>query len=68
MWPVGTLGRRQAVSSRHSDTGGRRVMLARLVFWMSGASGMGANAVDRKPTFFGVFKLSARRFLMRKDS
>ena len=34
-------------------------MYARLVFWGSGASGMGANAVDRKLTFFGVFKISA---------
>ena len=32
-------------SSLHSDTGGRRVMLASLVFWRFGASGMGANAV-----------------------
>ena len=45
MWPV------------RSDTSGRRVLGARLVFWGSGASGMGANAVDKKPTFFGVFKI-----------
>ena len=51
-WPVATLGRRQVVSSRHSTTDGHRVMRARLVFWRSGASGMGANAVDKK---FGVF-------------
>ena len=51
-----------------------RVIRARLVFWRSGASGMGANAVERKSTFFwcfqnecaeigiffGVFKMSAR--------
>ena len=41
----GPSGRRQVVSSRHSETTGRRVMRARLVFWKSGASGMGANAV-----------------------
>ena len=35
-------------------------MRARLVFLGAGASGMGANAVDRKSTFFGVFKISAR--------
>ena len=34
-------------------------MRARLEFWRSGASGMGANAVDRKSIFF-VFKISAR--------
>ena len=34
-------------------------MRARLVFW-SGASGMGANAVDMKSTFVGVFKMNAR--------
>ena len=33
LWPVGTLGRRQVVSSRHSATGRRRVMRARLMFW-----------------------------------
>ena len=32
-----------------------------------GVSGVGANAVDKKSNFFGVFKISARRFLMRKD-
>ena len=31
-------------------------MRARVVFWWSGASGMGANAVDKTSTFFGVFK------------
>ena len=36
----------------------RHVMRARLVFWRSGASGMGANAVDKKSTFWGVFKTS----------
>ena len=56
MSPVGTLGRKQVVSSRHSDTGGRRVMRARLVFWGSGASGTGANAVDRKSIFFWCFQ------------
>ena len=34
LWPVRTLGRRQVVASRHSATGARRVMRARLVFWM----------------------------------
>ena len=58
MWPVKPLGRRQVVSSRHSDTGGRRVMRVRLVFWGSGASGTGANAVDKKSTFLCVFKSS----------
>ena len=33
LWLVGTLGRRQVVSSRHSAAGGRRVMSARLMFW-----------------------------------
>ena len=60
LWPVGTLGRKQVASSRHSDAGGCRVMRARLVFLAAGASGMGANAVDKKSTFFGVFKISAR--------
>ena len=36
-------------------------MRARLVFRRSGASGMGANAVDRKSTLCGVLKISARR-------
>ena len=44
LWPV------------RSDSGGRRVLGARLVFWVSGASGMGANAVDRKWTFFWCFQ------------
>ena len=35
-------------------------MRTRLVFWGSGASGVGAHAVDRKSTFFGVFKIKAR--------
>ena len=39
----------------HSDKSGRRVIRARLVFWKSGASGMGANAIDKKSTFFEVF-------------
>ena len=39
---------------------GRRVMRARLVFWVSGASGMGAFALDMKSTFFVFFKISAR--------
>ena len=43
LWPVKTLGRRQVVSSWHSATSGRRVMRARIVFWRSGASGMGAK-------------------------
>ena len=43
----------------HSDASGRRVMRARLVFWRSGASSMGANAVDWNSTFFGVFKIKA---------
>ena len=43
LWPVRTLGRRQVVSSRHSDTSGRRVMRARLVFRRSGASGIGCE-------------------------
>ena len=34
--PVRTWERKQVVSSRHSDTGGRRVMRARLVFWVMG--------------------------------
>ena len=38
---------------------GRRVMRARPVFRRSGASGMGANAGDRKSTFAGVLKTSA---------
>ena len=49
---AGTLGRRQVVSSRHSDTSGRCVMRALLVFWGSGAGGMGANAVHKKSKFF----------------
>ena len=53
LWPIGTLGPRQVVSSRQSATGVRCVMRARLVFWRSGASGRSANAVDRKSTFFG---------------
>ena len=44
VWPVGTLERRQVVSSQHSAAGGRRVTRASLVFWRSGASDMGANA------------------------
>ena len=67
LWPVRTMGRRQVVSSRHSAASGSRVMRARLVFWRSGASGMGANAVDGKSTFF-VLNTSACRFLMRKVS
>ena len=39
---------------------GRRVMRVRFVFWRSGASDMGANAVDKTSTFFGVFKISGR--------
>ena len=35
-------------------------MHARLVFWRSGASGMGANAADKNSTFFGVLKTGAR--------
>ena len=35
--PLERWGRRQVVSSRHSATGGRRVMRARLVFWRSGS-------------------------------
>ena len=31
-----------------------------LVFWRSGASGVGANAVDKKSTFFGVFSKQVR--------
>ena len=31
-------------------------MRAPLVFWRSGASGMGANAVVKKSAFSGVFK------------
>ena len=31
-------------------------MRARLVFWRSRASGMGANAVDKTSTFVGVFQ------------
>ena len=46
----------------------RRVMRARLVFYGSVASGMGANAVYKKSTFLDVSKISARRSLMRKDS
>ena len=42
--------------SLHSATGGRRAMRARLVFWMSGASGMGAHAVDKKSTFLMFFQ------------
>ena len=49
LWPVRTLVRRQVVSSRHSDAGGRRVMRARLEFWESGACGMGANQNKRAP-------------------
>ena len=52
LWPVRTLERRQVVSSRHPATSGRRVIRARLVLWRSGASGMGAYAVDKKSTFF----------------
>ena len=52
-WPGSTLGRKQ-VSSWHSATSGRRVMRARLVFWRSGASGMGRH-------FCGVFEISALR-------
>ena len=59
LWPVGTLGSQQHVSTRHSATSGRRVMRARVVFWRSGASGMGANAVEGKSTLC-VFKTSAR--------
>ena len=55
LWPVRTLACRQVVSSRHSATSGRRVIRARLVFWRSGASGMGANAVDNKD-MFGCFQ------------
>ena len=60
LWLVGALVRRKVVSSLHSDTGGRRVMRASLVFWRLGASGMGANAVHKKSTFFGALKTSAR--------
>ena len=55
-WNVGAQA--GSVSSRHPDTSGRRVMSARFVFWRSGASGMGANAVDKKSTFFGVLKIT----------
>ena len=44
--PLERWGAGQVVSSRHSAAGGRRAMRARLVFWRSGASGMGANAVS----------------------
>ena len=52
----------KVASASHALTvsGGRRVMRARLVFWKSGASGMGANAVDKTSTFYGVFKIKAR--------
>ena len=55
LWPVRTFGRKQVVSSRHSVTGGRCVMRARLVLWRSGSSGMGASAVDRKSKFWGCY-------------
>ena len=42
----------EVLSSRHSATSGRRVIRARLVFWRSGASGVGASAVHKKSTFF----------------
>ena len=58
LWPVRALGRRPVVPSRHSAASGRRGMRARLVCWRSGASGMGANAVD--DIFLSVFKISAR--------
>ena len=61
--PVGTLGRRQVDPSRNSDTGGRCVMHARLVFWGPAASGMGTTAVDRKSSVLGVFEMSARTCL-----
>ena len=48
----------EVLSSRHSATSGRRVIRARLVFWRSGASGVGASAVHKKSTFFGVVKIS----------
>ena len=55
-WEVGA----QAGCSQDSAAGGRRMIRARLVFWRSGANGMGTNTVVTKPTFLGVFKMSAR--------
>ena len=60
LWPVKTLERRQVVSSRHAGTSGRRAMHARLIFWRSGANGMGANALEKKSTFCGVLKTCVR--------
>ena len=51
-----TLEHKQVVSSRHLATSDHRVVRARLVFWRSGASGMGTHAVDKKSAFDGVFK------------
>ena len=48
----------QNVGGRHSAAGSRRVVRA-LLFWRSGASGMGAKAVNKKSTCFGVMKTSA---------
>ena len=42
-------------------------MRARLVFWKSVASGMGANAVDKKPAF-PVFRQQARAVSSRRKS
>ena len=50
LWNVGA----QVSCSRHSAASGRHVMRARL------ASGMGAHAVVRKSTFYGVFKTKKR--------
>ena len=52
LWQVSTLERRQVAPPRHSTTSVRRVVHARLVLWRSGASGMGANAVDKQSPCF----------------
>ena len=56
LWSVGTLGRRHVVSSRYSATGGRRVILARLVFWRSGAGGKGCKCSCHEIGMFWCFQ------------
>ena len=56
----------QGGSSRHSDADGRRVMRVRLVFWRSGASGMGANAVGKESTIW-VFSKKACTAVSRRE-
>ena len=60
LWPFRMLGSRQVVSSRYSATSGRRVMRARLVFWRSGASGMGVRMRLTRHRHFLVLTKQAR--------